>query len=72
MTDFPNRPPLRDSSPDQADVVEAMGLGEHVLSDLHVGAGGGVQQAQALFASFPNKTFAVGNAETNDGHHTML
>jgi hypothetical protein len=52
--------------------VEALGLGAQVLTDLHVGAGGGVQAAQQIFAQWPNLTFGAVNAETNDGTHTML
>ena len=52
--------------------VEALGLGPAVLTDLHVGAGGGVQAAQQIFAQWPNLTFGAVNAETNDGTHTML
>ena len=54
-----------------AEAVEALGLGGHVVSDLHTGACGGVEAAKLLFARFPNKTFAAGNADTNYGHHTM-
>ena len=56
----------------QAAEVEALGLGDHVLSDMHVGAGGGVAKAAELFAKFPGKTLGAVNAETNDGTHTML
>eukprot|EP01046_Picozoa_sp_COSAG06_P059461 COSAG06_NODE_12306_length_1397_cov_0.942219_2_plen_167_part_00 len=55
----------------QADEVQALGLGDHVLSDMHVGSTGGVETAQTLFDKFPGKTFGAGNAETNGGHHTM-
>lgn len=57
--------------PDAADAIETLDLGKHVLSDIHVDAGGGIAQARALFGRFPNKTFGAANAETNDGHHTM-
>jgi len=59
------------NAPDAA-AVEALGLGDHVVSDMHVGAGGGVTRAQALFDQFPNYTMGAVNAETNDGTHTML
>lgn len=52
--------------------VEALGLGDHVVADMHVGAGGGVAKAQQLFAKFPKNTMGAVNAETNDGSHTML
>jgi alpha-L-arabinofuranosidase len=55
----------------QAAEVETLGLGDHVLSDMHVGSTGGVEAAQTLFGKFPGKDFAAGNAETNGGHHTM-
>jgi hypothetical protein len=55
-----------------ATAVEAMGLGDHVLSDMHVRAGGGVKVAEKLFEAFPGKTLGAANAETNDGTHTML
>jgi hypothetical protein len=57
----------------QATEVEALGLGDHVMTDEHVGAGGGVEVADNLFNNvFPGKTMGAGNAETNDGTHTML
>ena len=56
----------------QAAEVEALGLGDHVVSDMHVGAGGGVAKATELFAKFPGMTMGAVNAETNDGTHTML
>ena len=40
----------------QAAEVEALGLGDHVVADMHVGAGGGVVVAQTLFKTFPGKT----------------
>ena len=56
----------------QSAAVEALGLGTQVLTDLHVGAGGGVQAAAEIFSQFPAQTFGAVNAETNDGSHTML
>jgi hypothetical protein len=56
----------------QADEAEALGLGDRIVSDMHVGAGGGVDKAKQLFSKFPGKTMGACNAETNDGTHTML
>eukprot|EP01052_Picozoa_sp_SAG31_P051325 SAG31_NODE_12135_length_965_cov_0.847575_1_plen_180_part_10 len=65
--------PGRDvGSADHSAQVEALGLGTNVLTDLHVGAGGGVQAAQQIFKQYPNLTFGAVNAETNAGTHTML
>lgn len=55
----------------QSAEVEALGLGDHVVSDMHVGAGGGVEKATQLFSKFPKMTMGAVNAETNDGTHTM-
>ena len=55
----------------QSAEVEALGLGDHVVSDMHVGAGGGVERATQLFSKFPTMTMGAVNAETNDGSHTM-
>ena len=59
-------------NPDDAAAVEKLGLGDHVMSDMHVGAGGGVAVAETLFGKFPGRTLGAANAETNDGSHTML
>eukprot|EP00729_Bicosta_minor_P005274 gene5274-28010_t len=57
----------------QAAEVEALGLGDHVVSDEHVGAGGGVEKADELFnTQFPAMSMGAANAETNDGTHTLL
>lgn len=65
--------PARDEdNVDHSVGVESLGLGTHVLTDLHVGAGGGVQVARQIFSRFPNFTFGAVNAETNAGTHTML
>ena len=55
----------------QSEEVELLGLGDHVVSDMHVGAGGGVEKATELFTKFPDMTMGAVNAETNDGSHTM-
>jgi hypothetical protein len=49
--------------------AEALGLKDHLLSDEHVGGGGGVSVAKKLFGAFPNQTFGACNAETNAGTH---
>lgn len=59
-------------TPTEAAEVEALGLGDHVVSDMHVGAGGGVGVAENMFKQWPGKTMGAVNAETNDGTHTML
>jgi hypothetical protein len=43
----------------QAQEVEALGLGDHVVSDMHVGAGGGVEKATELFDKFPSMTMGA-------------
>jgi len=55
----------------QAAEVEAIGIGDHAVSDIHIGAGGGVELAEKLFAKFPGKTFGAVNAETNDAISTV-
>ena len=55
----------------QSEEVESLGLGDHVVADMHVGAGGGVEKATQLFNKFPKMTMGAVNAETNDGTHTM-
>ena len=65
--------PARDiGGEDDSAGVEALGLGTNILTDLHVGAGGGVQAARQIFSQFPKLTFGAVNAETNAGTHTML
>ena len=49
----------------QAVEVESLGLGDHVVSDMHVGAGGGVE-GDGCSVNFQDDDGAV-NAETNDG-----
>jgi hypothetical protein len=43
------------NGPNKADAAraEALGLGDHLVSDLHVGAGGAIPEAEALFSSNP-------------------
>jgi len=54
-----------------SDAVEALSLGDHVTSDMHVGGGGGVQKAIGIFNTFSNYTMGACNAETNAGIHTV-
>ena len=51
--------------------AEAMGLGKHLVSDIHDGGTGGVEISLTQFAAHPTWTEATGNAETNAGTHTM-
>jgi hypothetical protein len=58
--------------PADADAAEAIGIGDHLLSDEHVGGGGGVEEAVGIFAKFSNYTMGACNAETNAGTHHVL
>ena len=58
-------------NPSRFGACQALGIGAHVVADMHVGAGGGVAVAQALFSRFPGKTMGAVNAETNDGTATL-
>jgi hypothetical protein len=44
---------------------------EQMVADLHVGGGGAVEQATALFAKHPTFKLGAVNAETNAGTHTF-
>jgi hypothetical protein len=46
-------------------------LDELMVADLHVGGGGAVEQATALFARHPDFKMGAVNAETNAGTHTF-
>ena len=41
---------------DDAAKVEAVGIKDHAVMDEHVGGGGGVELAEAMFAEYPNYT----------------
>eukprot|EP01062_Namystynia_karyoxenos_P003544 TRINITY_DN11283_c0_g1_i1.p1 TRINITY_DN11283_c0_g1~~TRINITY_DN11283_c0_g1_i1.p1 ORF type:complete len:833 (+),score=275.17 TRINITY_DN11283_c0_g1_i1:84-2501(+) len=51
--------------------AEMLGLKDHLLSDLHVGAGGAVGGSQKLFAKKPKWTEGSINLETNAATHHM-
>jgi len=53
------------------DRAEKLGLKDHLLPDIHIGGGGAVEVAEALFAKNPNWTMGAINCETNAGIHTM-
>lgn len=44
---------------------------EHVAPDVHIGAGGAIQVAEADFAAIPTFHQSAVNAETNAGTHDM-
>jgi hypothetical protein len=46
-------------------------IDELMVADLHVGGGGAVEQARALFAKHPDFKMGAVNAETNAGTHTF-
>ena len=58
-----------------ADIAKASKLSpridELMVADLHVGGGGAVEQATALFAKTPDFKMGAVNAETNAGTHTF-
>ncbi len=54
---FPSNGYLNDADGDRA---EQLGLGDHLLADLHVGGGGAVGESQSLFAQHPNWFEAMG------------
>jgi len=49
--------------------AEALGLKDHVVSDIHVGASGGMEAAIDLFASNPSYQQGAVNCETNPSTH---
>ena len=51
--------------------AEDLHLGTHLLSDIHLGGGGGVEISRKQFAAHPTWTEGTANAETNMGIHTM-
>jgi hypothetical protein len=65
---FPDNPYLNKG--DDLAQAEAMGLRDRLITDLHVGATGGVAMARQLFAGM-NTTAGAMNAEVNAGIHTM-
>ena len=55
------------------DLVKAakLGLGDHLVADLHVGATGSVAEAETFFAGETAGAGAI-NCEVNAGIHTVL
>jgi len=58
--------------PADAAKVEAIGIKDHAVMDIHLGGGGGVKMAEEMFNKYPNYTMGAVNAETNAGIHTMI
>ena len=63
---FPDNPGLN-----RADIAaaQALGIDAQLAVDLHVGAGGGLDQAHSLFARHPTFHTSAVNLETNAGTH---
>lgn len=57
--------------PTDAAKVEKLNISDHAVMDEHVGAGGAVERAEAMFKANPNLTMGMVNAETNAGTHHM-
>lgn len=57
--------------PEDAAKVEAIGIKDHAVMDIHLGDGGGVEIAKEMFSAYPNYTMGAVNAEVNAGIHTM-
>eukprot|EP00048_Salpingoeca_helianthica_P022073 m.16259 g.16259 ORF g.16259 m.16259 type:complete len:806 (-) comp6848_c0_seq2:62-2479(-) len=49
--------------------AEKLGLGDRLVSDIHVGAGGAMAEAEALFQRNPSYHQGAVNCETNSGTH---
>eukprot|EP01047_Picozoa_sp_COSAG01_P038337 COSAG01_NODE_3106_length_6575_cov_25.785207_4_plen_287_part_00 len=54
-------------NPRDAAAIEALGIKDHAVMDLHLGSGGGIDIALDVFATYPNYTMGAVNAETNTG-----
>merc|ERR1711916_346175 len=48
------------------------GLKDHVVNDIHIGAGGAIETAFAEFEARPQYSWGAVNAETNAGTHDLL
>jgi hypothetical protein len=44
--------------------VEAIGIKDHAVMDIHLGGGGGVKVAEDMFSKYRNYTMGAVNAET--------
>lgn len=45
--------------PDDAAKVEALGVKDHAVMDIHLGGGGGVEMAENMFNLYPNCAFLI-------------
>merc|ERR1712196_35020 len=66
---FPNNGKWLDD--DDGVAAEKLGLGTQLVSDIHLGGGGGIEISRKQFSAHPTWTEATCNAETNMGIHTM-
>ena len=64
---FPDNGGLRGKD---IDAAKALGIDAQIAADIHVGAGGGLDQAAGLFASRTDFHQSAVNLETNVGTHT--
>ena len=66
-------PGRTDFAPTAADAkaINDLGLGTHILSDIHGPAMGGVAKAEQVFAEAATAGWGAMNLETNCGDHTM-
>jgi len=52
-------------------MAASLGLGDHLVVDIHDGAMGGVSQAERVFSTNTTATWGAINLETNCGDHTV-
>ena len=45
--------------PEDATKVEAIGIKDHAVMDIHLGGGGGVEMAEKMFELYPNYTMGA-------------
>jgi hypothetical protein len=66
-------PGRSDFAPDANDskAINALGLGNRILADIHGPAMGGVSKAEQVFAEAATKSWGAMNLETNCGDHTF-
>eukprot|EP01052_Picozoa_sp_SAG31_P030294 SAG31_NODE_3095_length_4682_cov_2.946542_7_plen_213_part_00 len=58
--------------PTDASAINALGLGDNIMSDIHGPAMGGVAKAEQVFSEKATSKWGAMNLETNCGDHTML
>jgi hypothetical protein len=46
-------------NPTDAAAVEAIGIKDHAVMDIHLGSGGGIGMALKVFATYPNYTMGA-------------